>query len=160
MEVEMRIISGFRAAVAFVALTAACESISKAPVMTAPDYEPLALRRPEVSFRLSDAERAKVAAGFDVGALERLLGMIRPDMREEVLRHFQPGEPGDRKRGALTEFTEPALQVVLEEVWAPMWEDAPDQALEEGWYFYPGREIARQRRELRKRAEAREGRTP
>jgi len=154
----MRITRRFRAAVALIAVTAACESMGKAPVMTDPDYKPLALRRPEAGFRLSDAERAKVVAGFDVHALERLLGMIRPDMRIEVLRHFQPGEPGERRRGALTEFTEPALQAVLEEVWAPMWDDAPDQALEEGWYFYPGREIAKRRREAIRRGEERESR--
>ena len=153
----MRVTRRFRAAVALVAITAACESTSKAPVMTDPDYKPLALRRPEANYRLSDADRAKVIAGFDVGALERLIGMVRPDMRVEVLRHFQVGEPGERKRGALTQFTEPELQAVLEEVWAPMWDDAPDQALEEAWYFYPGREIAKQRREQRKRVGEREG---
>ncbi|HEU4453058.1 MAG TPA: hypothetical protein VFR81_08355 [Longimicrobium sp.] len=141
-----------------VILLAACETTARTPAVTEPSYQPLALRTPEMSYRLSAEDRAKVVTGFDVDALERLLRRVRPDMRVEVLRHFQAGVPGERKRGALTEFTEPELNPLLEEVWATMWDDAPDQALDEGWYFYPGREIAKQRREQRRRAEEREGR--
>jgi hypothetical protein len=35
---------------------------------------------------------------------------------------------------------------VLEEVWAPMWDNFPDEALETKQDILPGREIARQRR--------------
>lgn len=154
----MRSIRPYLTLAAVLFLLAACER-PQALVMSSPEMRPLRLAAPEHGFRLDPHERAKVVAGFDVDALERLLGMVRPDMRKEILRHFQPGEPGERRRGALTEFFDPQLQAVLEEVWAPMWDDAPIEALEEGWYYYPGREIARQRRAAKQRAEERRDRS-
>jgi hypothetical protein len=135
-----------------------CESIGDAPIVTDPEYRPLALRSPDRTFRLIPEERAKVLPGYDVEALERLLRIVRPDMRQEILRYFQPGQPGERSRGMLTEFTEPQLQAVLEEVWAPMWNDAPDEALDDASSYYPGRQIAKQRRESRRGEEIRRAR--
>jgi hypothetical protein len=43
---------------------------------------------------------------------------------------------------------DPALQPLLDEVWAPMWEQHPERIDKETKDF-PGREIARQRRERR-----------
>jgi hypothetical protein len=135
--------------------TVGCETIGDAPIVTDPEYRPLALRSPDRTFRLIPEERAKVLPGYDLEALERLLRMIRPDMRQEILRYFQPGQPGERSRGMLTEFMEPQLQAVLEEVWAPMWNDAPDEALDDASSYYPGRQIAKQRRESRRREDIR-----
>jgi hypothetical protein len=134
-------------------LAVACESAARAPLATEPDYQPLALRRPDRGFRLSPGERARVVPGFDVAALERLLGMVRPDMRARVLWYFQAGGPGEPGRGALTSFTEPALQAVLEEVWAPMWDAVPDRELDADSSYFPGRGIARQRRQLARTAQ-------
>lgn len=86
--------------------------------------------------------------GFDADALERLLREVRPGMRSEILAYFQVSAAGER-RGHLMEIHDPHLQAILEEVWAPMWDDASAQAIEEGWYGMPGRDIARANREQR-----------
>lgn len=111
--------------------------------MTSPGAAPLRLEAPDPAFRLSAADRAAVAPTFDADALERLLRQVRPEMRGEILSHFQVGKGA---RGHLVEIFDPQLQAILEEVWAPFWDDAPDQALEENWYRMPGREIAKARR--------------
>lgn len=119
--------------------------------MTEPSYQPLALRTPEMSYLLSAEDRAKVITGFDVDALERLLRRVRPDMRREVLRQFQLAQPGEPVPLGITEFTEPELNPLLEEVWATMWHDASDDFLAEGASSMPGRTLARQRREEERR---------
>lgn len=121
--------------------------------------KPLRLAMPDPSFRLSLEERAKVRPEFDADALERLLGMIHPDLRREIMRNFiavKPEEldPGERI-GWITELYDPAtgqidsqLQAVLEEVYAPLWETVSDADLNNPHsYFYPGLERAKARRE-------------
>lgn len=123
--------------------------------MSAPETRPLRLASADAGFRIDAAERAKLRPGFDVAALERLLSMVRPDMRATILGHFQKKtvQPGGRQEWSdLVEIHDPKLQEVLEEVWAPMWNNAPDQAIEENWYKWPGREIAKQRRAQLRRA--------
>lgn len=90
-------------------------------------------------------------------ALERLLGMTRPELRHEIMKHFQKRKDGERL-GMLVQVADPELQRVLEEVWAPKWDaaGATDAEIEANAFGYPGREIARQRRADRARAE-REG---
>ena len=120
-------------------------------LMSSPEIEPLRLAVPDARYRLSATDREKLRVGFDVEALERLIGMIRPDMREEILKNFQIGQPGERDRGWLKEFFDPDLQAVLEEVYAPMWDDVPEEALLADAYGLPGREIALKRRQERRR---------
>ena len=74
-----------------------------------------------------------------MNALERLLGMTHPDRRHAILK----GE----WLGILVGHKDPELQKVLEEVWAPMWDEvgATDAEIETDGYHYPGREIARER---------------
>lgn len=76
-------------------------------------------------------------------------------MRHEVLRQFQLPRPGEPVPLGITEFTEPELNPLLEEVWATMWDDASDDFLVEGASSMPGRSLARQRREERGRMEGR-----
>jgi hypothetical protein len=121
----------------------ACEHRQGA-VVTSPDAVPLRLEAPDPAFQLSPQDRDELAPGFDADALERLLREIRPDMRGEILAYFQKGKTASR--GHLVQIFDPHLQTILEEVWAPFWENAPDQALDEDWYGMPGREIARARR--------------
>jgi hypothetical protein len=111
-------------------------------MVTSPDAEPLRLETPDAAFRLTAEDRAAVAPVFDADALERLLRELRPDMRGEILAYFQIG----KSNGHLVEIHDPHLQGILEEVWAPYWDNAPDQALEENWDRMPGREIAKARR--------------
>lgn len=61
--------------------------------MTNPEPAPLRLTIPEAGYKLSPDDRANVLPIFDADALERLLQMVRPDMRNEILR-------SRRKRGA------------------------------------------------------------
>ncbi|HEU0053222.1 MAG TPA: hypothetical protein VFQ39_08585 [Longimicrobium sp.] len=135
-----------------VAVLFACERTSVTPTAS-PDPRPLRLAAPERGFRLTTAERASIAEGFDVDALERLLARVRPDMRPTILAYFRETEEGE-SRGQLLQIFDPELQPILEEVWAPMWDDVPDDALEKRLYDIPGWHIARQRREER-RAKAR-----
>lgn len=134
-----RVMAAFMAG-ALLAMTA-CEHRQGA-LVTSPDAQPLRLEAPDAAFQLAAEERATLAPGFDADALERLLRNIRPDMRDEMLSYFQVG----RAHGHLIEIHDPHLQSILEEVWAPFWENAPDQALDEDWYRMPGREIAKARR--------------
>ena len=119
----------------------ACEHRQGAMV-TSPEAEPLRLEVPDAAFKLTAADRAALAPVFDADALERLLQELRPDTRGEILAYFQKG----RSSGHLVEIHDPHLQAILEEVWAPYWDNAPDEALEANWYRMPGREIAKARR--------------
>lgn len=122
-------------------LVAACERLS--PTMNAPMPEPLRLSSADPSYRLTEAQRARVPANkFDADALERLLAEIRPDMRMEILEHFMTGG----RKGRLVEFHDHTLQPLLEAVWAPVWRDATDEELEANIYDLPGREITKTRR--------------
>jgi hypothetical protein len=114
--------------------------------------EPLRLPASDQSYRLSADDRARVRPGFDADALERLLQAIRPDMRQEILAHFQFAEDTTRQYGYLVQFHDPKLQPLLEEVWAPMWDElnARDEDIERDVYGYPGREIALKRRAARR----------
>ncbi|HEY0019887.1 MAG TPA: hypothetical protein VGC13_26540 [Longimicrobium sp.] len=122
--------------------------------MTTPDMRPLRLEVPDHDFRISAEDRAKIVPDVDPDALERLLGMVRRDVRAEMLKLFQYPAPGERF-AYLFEMAEPELQAVLEEVWAPAWYDVSDELLENGGLPHPGREIAlRRRQERRKRGES------
>jgi uncharacterized protein DUF6968 len=113
-----------------------------------PPLHPLRLEPPEADFRLGADERAKVAPGFDVDALERLLARIIPQRRAEILAFFQPPQDSANRPGQLIRIKDPELQPLLEEVWASMWDHvgATDEDIERDTYQYPGRQIARIRR--------------
>ncbi|HEX6038133.1 hypothetical protein [Longimicrobium sp.] len=106
------------------------------------------LDAPDPSFRLTPAERASIQPGFDVDALEHLLAILHPDLRTDTLASFQRQAPGVIG-GGLIRFEDPVLQALLDEVWAPRSENAPQD-----WFHdpdlrrYPGREIAMRRRGL------------
>ncbi len=123
-------------------------------MMSSPEPLPMRLPAPDPGFRLSEADRGEMLAGFDVEALERLLGMTRPDLRQEILKHFQKRKNGERL-GILVHLSDPDLQKVLEEVWAPKWDlvNATDAEIEANVFGFPGREIARQRRAARASSE-------
>src|SRR5688500_13457782 len=94
---------------AFVVATAVtlygCEH-ARGSLMTSPEMQPLRLEVPDHDFRLGADDRAKVVPDVDPDALERLLGMVRPDVRTEMLRLFQYPAPGERF-AYLFEFSEP-----------------------------------------------------
>jgi hypothetical protein len=121
--------------------------------MNSPEPLPLRLEVADPAYRLSEADRAKLLPDFDVEALERLLGMTRPERRQDILKYFQVRENGERL-GHLGGLEDPELQKVLEEVWAPLWDavGATDADIEANLYGWPGRDVARQRRAARARA--------
>jgi hypothetical protein len=116
---------------------------------------PKALRaaNPANGFQLDPRERARVAPGYDLVALERLLAHVTPDRRTEILRYFQFPEDRSVSLGLLMEIKDPQLQPLLEEVWAPMWDHvgATDDQLADNTYGYPGRTLAIERRAASKR---------
>ena len=127
--------------------TAGCEYHNHGITMDAPP-RPLRLATPELAYHLSMEDRTRIQSGYDADALERLLQMVRPDMRQEILAHFQVQDGSGRRYGQLVQLHEPQLQEVLEGVWAPMWDEvkATDQQIADNTFEFPGREIAKQRR--------------
>jgi hypothetical protein len=87
----------------------------------------LRLPAPDLSFRLSEAERSSVQEHFDIDALEALLGMMQPSERTYVFASFQK-QRGPTQR-QLTYIRDPVLQEALGRVWRPYWESIPEQAL-------------------------------
>jgi hypothetical protein len=121
--------------------------------MSTPSPQALRLAIPDGAYRLSAGDRARVIQGFDQDALERLLARITPERRTEVLRYFQTREDRSVRLGMLVSLNDPELQPLLAEVWAPMWDEvgATDDEIAQNAYAYPGREIALNRRAMRKR---------
>lgn len=108
---------------------------------------------PDTGYRLPPEERAKVYPYFDADALERLLAAVSPEVRQVMLEGFQipkPGEVGPQEWVVpTTHIGDPELQPLVEEVWATVWERRPD-LLDNDAFDYPGKEIARRRREARR----------
>lgn len=119
--------------------------------MTDPPSHPMRLAMPDASFRLTPQERARIRTGFDVDALERLLAAVVPGVRPEILEDFLIPERGSQDVSLLVRMGDPALQPLLDEVWAPMWELMGPDAIEKETADFPGRELARQRRDAMKK---------
>jgi hypothetical protein len=129
------------------ALTA-CEHNPSSTALTPTPGRPLRAEKPDATFRLTDAQRGKMLSMYDAEAVERLLQMVRPDVRESMLRYFQVAEkPGPH--AVLLHLEDPKLQAVLEEVWARYWDRLPPEAIERERAPIPGRAIARARRAAR-----------
>lgn len=127
--------------------------------------ETIRLDAPDPHFRLTPEERASVREGFDVDALERLLAAVEPEVRPGLLHDFQLPNPGELEPGEFvtppTRMGDPALQPLLDEVWASAWERFAPDALDDDRMNYPGKEIARQRRRASmRRSKARPRRQP
>ena len=137
----------------------ACEHNPSATALAPQPGRPLRAEQPDATFRLTDAQRAKMLSMYDAEAVERLLQMVRPDARASTLRFFQVAEkPGPH--AVLMHLDDPKLQAVLEEVWAPYWDRLPPEAIERERAPIPGRAIARTRRAARAAAGSAEPRQP
>lgn len=136
-------------------------------VMANRSERPIRLEEPDLTFRLTSSQRARVPRSYDAAALERLLQRVRTDERAEILRQYvlpevaniasmprgtargvegqERGEIGDVQ--FVTGFGDPVLDEILAEVWAPFWESLPPDAVDrEDMSMYPGSERARTRR--------------
>ena len=134
-------------AAAMVVAFGACDQPRRA-IMAPQEPRSFRLPVPDPDFHLSASERARVRQGFDPDALERLLANLEPAVRPMILHSFQlpkPGEPADN----VMRMGDPSLQPLLDEVWAPMWDLFPPDAIDKETKDFPGREIARQRRAAR-----------
>jgi hypothetical protein len=110
-----------------------------------PENASARLESPDPGFRLTAEQRASVAPGFDMDALERLLAAVHPELRMPILSDFQP-QPPDVFLGPM-KFEDPVLQALLNEVWAPRWDAVPDDRLDDPEMSrYPGHRIAKARR--------------
>src|SRR6185436_20651210 len=96
------------------------------PVMQPPP-QGLRLEAPDPSFRLSPEERSQVAPAYDADALERLLATIYPPARADILKKFlvKHDNPNPARLTTVSRFTDPVLQHLLDEVWAPFWAQNP-----------------------------------
>jgi hypothetical protein len=113
------------------------------------------LETPDESFRLGAAERANIGGDYDPDALERLLQLVHPDHRMDVLANFQIQPFDGRKRPYFIEILDPKVQPLLDPVYAPVWQNATDEEIEANIYGLPGREtVKQQRREMRDRRRA------
>jgi hypothetical protein len=110
----------------------------------------ISLNTPDASFRLDAAERANILDMFDPDALERLLQLVHPDQRMDILAHFQIVPFDGERRGHLVEILDPRLDPLLDAVWAPMWKNATDEEVEANIYGMRGRAtVMKQRQEMR-----------
>jgi hypothetical protein len=114
--------------------------------MTAsPNTPSYRLAAPDKTFRLLPEDRAMVRSGFDVEALERLLAVIVPEARPELLKAFQ-WPPQGESASNIVQFKDSDLNALLDEVWLPMWEEVTPEALDTETKDFPGLQLARQRR--------------
>jgi hypothetical protein len=79
---------------------------------------PVRLAVPDPAFTLTERDRQQVRAGVDAQALERLLSMVHPAYRVELLRFFTRGEDPQEARSILR-MNDPVLQDAFEAVLAP-----------------------------------------
>lgn len=106
------------------------------------------LEEPDLSYRLTAEDRARVLPPYDPDALERLLQQAIPDIRPLLLEGILP----ERKENSspwdhLSRINDPVLQALLEAFWQPFWEDFPIEVLEDrSMDTYPGRLLALERR--------------
>jgi len=105
-------------------------------------------------FTLDAATRSRIAPQFDSDALERLLQHLEAEARPIILDYFllpqfrsTPAQPNTWFM--LAGFTDPILNQLLAEVWQPFWDAQSQEMLDDPDSRYPGRELARQRRQRR-----------
>jgi hypothetical protein len=112
----------------------------------------ISLNTPDESFRLDAAARANIRDIYDPDALERLLQLVHPDHRMDILASFQMKPFDGEYRGLLVEILDPELDPLLDAVWAPLWKNATDEELEANIYGMRGRAtVMKQRKEVRDR---------
>lgn len=92
---------------------------------------PSPLPTPDRDYRIAEADRARIAADFDINALETLLQHSPPSWRASIIESFvmsrtistDIGPDGMHRehlsdQTMLTRISDPALQEMLDAVWA------------------------------------------
>jgi hypothetical protein len=111
--------------------------------------------------RLSEAQRANIAEWFDPVAIETIANLMSEAERRSFLEPFggvpdeaaAPRSAGNTLR-VLMGHSDPRLQALLEEMWAPFWNTLPPEALTDSSYSFPGRKLAQEQRLARERGES------
>lgn len=106
---------------------------------------PYRLDPPDGSYSIPPEEREKIRTGFDPVALERLLAMLVPECRPDILNSFQWSPRGESAPNVVS-LNDPELNAVLDEVWLPMWEKEIPESIEDETKEFPGLALARRRR--------------
>jgi hypothetical protein len=123
-------------------VTAACEHRGGGSLMDVPSGPSQRTYVADASYRISDRDRSNVMNIFDVTALERLISMLPPEDRSDVLSYFQYADPASEyPPPKLVKFDSPELQEVLEHVWVPYWSTLSPAALYSDSQI-PGRQLA------------------
>src|SRR5215218_4660915 len=125
-------------AAASILVVGGCDQHRRA-IMAPQEPRSIRLPAPDAGFRLSASERAHVRPGFDADALERLLANVEPGARPILLQPFLQPKPGEPVENTVR-MGDPSLQPLLDEVWAPMWDLAPPDAIDTETKDFPGRE--------------------
>jgi hypothetical protein len=133
----------YTAAFALVVAASACETANIAAGVE-PQHTPTTYVKADDGFRLTQAQRQEVRPGFDVEALERFLGHVPPELRDTLFVAFRM--PRGNEVQELWYVGDPALQELLEEVWAPKWDRVPLAEIEADRTERPGKRLAIQRR--------------
>lgn len=126
---------------------AACETANLAAGGPDPQYTPLVLVRRDAGFRLTELQRRQVRPGFDLDALERLLAHVPAEHRDSLFLAFRA--PRGNEVRELWYLGDPALQELLEQVWAPQWDRVPLAVIEADQSERPGKRVAIERRRAR-----------
>jgi hypothetical protein len=129
-------------AVVVMITTGACEHGNGGSAMSVPSGPSRKTYAVDPTYRMSADDRDKVMEIFDINALERLISMLAPEDRREILAHFQHPD-GDMvdPLPKLVQLGDPDLQAVLEEVWVPYWYTVPPEARYAASGI-PGRQLA------------------
>lgn len=111
-----------------------------------------------LTFRLSVEQRKSIGAQFDPNAAERIANLMTGEDRRSFLASFgiTEGTSGERRVGGAQEschlmsHPDPRIQVLLEEMWLPVWRSLPPEALHDSRYHFPGRALALKERQSEK----------
>jgi hypothetical protein len=125
----------------------ACETANMAAGGVDPNYTPLVMVRRDAGFRLTEVQRQQVRPGFDLDALERLLAHVPAERRDSLFVAFSAPQGNEVRE--LWYLGDPALQELLEQVWAPVWDRVPLSVIEADKSERPGKRLAIERRRAR-----------
>ena len=112
----------------------------------------MSIHEPDLTFRLSADQRAKLVPNIDGDAVEKLLQHVEPDGRDHFLAMFTRPEPGKNQAFQVVGSVggDSTMNDLLEQIYAPTWIAWGADEIEHSDSRLPGRELARTRLGLKK----------